>query len=156
MILTTLLSFFGGSAFRMLWGEISSWVTAKQNHAHELELVRLQGELAAAQHDRNLAAIKLQHDIGVDVIRVQGAADVGRAEAEAWAAAVEGTTNPTGIWIVDLWNGLVRPVLATICTALVVLHFRRAGWVLDEQGWALVGGVLGLYIADRSLFKRGK
>ena len=38
----------------------------------------------------------------------------------------------------------------------MVLHFYRAGWVLDEQGWALVGAVLGIYVADRTLFKRGK
>ena len=156
MILSTILSFFGGSAFRVLWGEISAFVTAKQSQAHEVEMIKLQAQLAAEQHARNLESIRQQHDLGVEVIRVQGAADVGRAEADAWSAAVEGTTRPSGIWVVDLLNGLVRPALAIICTALVVLHFQRAGWVLDERGWTLVGGVLGLYIADRTLFKRGK
>lgn len=155
-MLATILSFFGGSVFRMLWGEISSFISARQTHSHELELMKLQGELQAAQHARNLAAIELQHKLGVEVIRVQGDADVSRAEADAWAKAVEGTTRQTGIWLVDLWNGLVRPVLASICIGLVVLHFWRAGWVLDEQGWSLVGAVLGIYVADRTLFKRGK
>lgn len=155
-MLATLFSFLGGSAFRMLWGEVSSWLTARQNHAHELDMMKLQGQLQAEQHARNLQAIELQHKLGVEVIRVQGETDVARAEADAWAKAVEGTTKPSGIWLVDLWNGLVRPVLATICIALVVLHFSRHGWVLDEQGWSLVGAVLGIYVADRTLFKRGK
>jgi hypothetical protein len=155
-MLSTILSFFGGSVFRMLWGEISSFISSRQNHRHELEMMKLQGELQAEQHARNLAAIELQRKLGVEVIRVQGDADVSRAEADAWAKAVEGTTKQTGIWLVDLWNGLVRPVLASICIGLVVLHFWRAGWVLDEQGWSLVGAVLGIYVADRTLFKRGK
>ena len=30
-MITTLISFFGGSVFRMLWGEISTYLTAKQD-----------------------------------------------------------------------------------------------------------------------------
>jgi hypothetical protein len=37
-----------------------------------------------------------------------------------------------------------------------VLHVARAGWTLDEQGWALLGAILGIYVADRTLTKRGK
>ena len=29
-------------------------------------------------------------------------------------------------------------------------------WVLDQDSWMLVGAVLGIYVADRTLFKRGK
>ena len=93
---------------------------------------------------------------GVQVIRVQGEQDVARAEANAWEDAVKSIGRQSGIWVVDLWNGIIRPMLATICTALVVLHFWRAGWVLDEQGWSILGAALGLYLADRTLAKRGK
>jgi hypothetical protein len=34
-VITTILSFLGGSVFRMLWGEISSWMNKQQDHAHE-------------------------------------------------------------------------------------------------------------------------
>jgi hypothetical protein len=155
-MLSAFLSFFGGSAFRMLWGEISAAWTRHQDHKHELERLRLQADMDAAAHARNLEAVRLQAELGVQVIRVQGEADVGRAEANAWQAAVESIGRPSGIWLVDLWNGVIRPFLATVCTVMVLLHFWRAGWVLDDQGWALVGAVLGIYVADRTLFKRGK
>lgn len=155
-MLTTLISFLGGSAFRMLWGEISSWLTARQNHAQELDRMRLQGELDAAQHARNLQAIKVQAELGVQTIRVQGEADVGRLEADGWRAAVESIGRPSGIWLVDLWNGCIRPLTASICLFLWVRHVAHHGWVLDEQGWAILGAALGLYLADRTLAKRGK
>ena len=155
-MLSALLSFLGGSAFRMLWGEVSAWLNKRQDHAHEIERLRLQAEMDAAAHARNLEAVRLQAELGVQVIRVQGEADVSRAEASAWQAAVESVGRQSGIWLVDVWNGIIRPLLATVCTLMVLLHFWRAGWVLDDQGWALVGAVLGIYVADRTLFKRGK
>ena len=41
-MISAIISFLGGSVFRMIWGEVSTWVTAKQNHAQELERLRLQ------------------------------------------------------------------------------------------------------------------
>lgn len=155
-MLTTLLSFLGGSAFRAIWGEISSFLNKRQDHAHELERLKLQARHDAEVHARNLEALKLQHDMGVQIIRVQGEADVARVEADAWNDAVKAVGSKTGNWIADGWNGIIRPMLATICTGLVVLHFYRANWVLDENGWALVGAVLGIYVADRTLYKRSK
>ena len=156
MILSTLLSFFGGSAFPAVWGEASSYLSARQTHRQEIELMKLQAQLDGERQARELEAIKLQHELGVQVVRVQGEAAVAKAEAEAWEKVAANATAPSGIWLVDLWNGLVRPALATICTLLVVLHYYRADWVLDEQGWSLVGAVLGIYVADRTLFRRGK
>ena len=118
--------------------------------------MRLQGELDAAQHARNLEAIKQQAELGVQTIRVQGEADTGKAEAEAWRSAVESIGRPSGIWLVDLWNGIIRPLVASVCVGLWVLHTWRHNWVLDDQGWAILGAALGLYLADRTLFKRGK
>ncbi len=155
-MLTTLLSFLGGSAFRMLWGEISAYLTKRQDQRMEIERMRLQGELDAAQHARNLEAIKVQADLGVQTIRVQAEGAVSAAEADAWREAVASIGRPTGIWIVDLWNGIIRPLVATVCVVLWVLHVARAGWVLDEQGWSILSAALGLYLADRALAKRGK
>lgn len=155
-MLTTLISFLGGSAFRMLWGEISAWLTARQDHRFEIERMRLQGELDAAQHSRNQDAIRLQAELGVKTIEVQAAGAIQQVEADAWRSAVESIGRQSGIWLVDLWNGIVRPLVATVCLVLVVLHFWRAGWTLDDQGWSLCGAALGLYLADRALFKRGK
>lgn len=152
---TTLFSFLGGSAFRMLWGEVSSYFQKKQDHSFEIERLRLQGDLDAAQHARNLEAIKVQAEMGVKTIQVAAQGEVDKTLATAWEAVVKGTTSQTGVWLVDLWNGIIRPGLATVAIAMWVGH--TAGfWVLDQQGWELVGAVLGIYVADRALFKRGK
>lgn len=156
MILSALFSFLGGTAFRMLWGEIASWLTKRQDHSHELERLRLQAECDAAQHARNLEAIQVQAGLGIKTIQVQSEAAVSQAEAQGWAAAAESIGRPTGIWFVDAWNGIIRPLVATVCIILWVLHTYRLNWVLDEQGWSILGAALGLYLADRTLAKRGK
>uniref|UniRef100_UPI001F0C6406 hypothetical protein n=1 Tax=Caldimonas tepidiphila TaxID=2315841 RepID=UPI001F0C6406 len=77
-------------------------------------------------------------------------------EADAWATVSRATAARTGLRLVDGWNGIIRPLVATVCLALWVLHVSRQGWVLDENGWQLLGAALGIYLADRALFKRGK
>jgi hypothetical protein len=154
-MLATLLSFLGGSAFRMLWGEISSYLNKRQDHAHEVELMRLQGELDSAKHDRDMAMIRYQAEAQVKVIEVAAQGEVEKTLAKAWDTVVAATATQTGIWLVDLWNGVIRPLLATIAIAMWIGHVV-SWWKLDDQSWTLVGAVLGLYVADRALFKRGK
>lgn len=151
-----LIAFLGGSAFRMIWGEVSAWLTARQDQAHEIERMRLQAELDAAQHARNLEAIKVQADLGVKTIEAQAEADLDRLAGGAWTALVESTTKMTGIWFVDVWNQSVRPMLATLAIAVVVAEIAMNGFVLSEWDRELVAAILGIYTADRSLSKRGK
>ncbi len=154
-MISALLSFFGGTAFRMIWGELSAWLNKRQDHAHELERLRLQAEHDAAQHARNLEAIKVQAELGVQTIRVAAEGEVDKITADAWREAVKATTAQSGIWLVDLWNGVIRPGLASVAVVAWVGNFGGA-WVLGDNDWNLVGAVLGIYIADRTLFKRGK
>jgi len=44
-----LFSFLSGSVFRMLWGEIASFITKAQDHKQELELAKLQASIASGQ-----------------------------------------------------------------------------------------------------------
>ena len=155
-MISALISFFGGSVFRMIWGEVSAWLTARQDHSHEIERMRLQGDLDAAAHGRNLQAVKLQAELGVKTIQVQAESDLARIDAGVFGQAVELTGRQTGFAVVDIWNGIIRPALATECMLLWSLHLYRHNWTLDEQGWALVGAALGIFVADRSLLKRGK
>ena len=155
-MISALFSFFGGTAFRMIWGEIASWLTAAREHRRELDMMRLQGELDAAQFVRNQDAIKLQAELGVQTIRVQGDYDLSKIDAATFERGVELTGGKTGIWLVDLWNGLIRPALATECMLLWSLHLYRNDWALDDNGWSLVGAALGIFVADRTLMKRGK
>lgn len=150
------LSFLGGSAFRMIWGEISHWLTARQEHANEIERMKLQDQLDAAQHARNLEAIKVQADLGVKTIQVQSEADLSKIEAGAWGSLVESTTKPIGIKFIDTWNGAIRPFLATVAIVMVMGEIVQHGFALTEWDRELFGAILGIFVADRSLAKRGK
>lgn len=151
-----LFSFLGGSAFRMIWGEVSHWLTAKQEHAHEIERLKLQGQLDAEAHQRNLDSIKLQSELGVKMIQVQSDADLAKIDAGAFADAVSSVGKTTGIKLLDMWNGIIRPWLATMATFMVLIQFMQHGFVLTEWDKELVGAILGIYVADRSLARRGK
>ena len=153
---TALFSFLGGSAFRMIFGEISAWMTKKQDHSHEVERLRLQAELDAAQHARNLEAIRVQAELGVKTIEVQAEAALTQIETDAWAKLVESTTKVTGIKWLDTWNGSIRPALATLAMLVVIGQIVVNGFALSDWDRELVAAILGIYLADRQLSKRGK
>lgn len=153
---SALLSFLGGGAFRMLLGEVSAWLTKRQDHTYEIERMRLQGELEAAQHGRNLESIRVQAELGVQSIRVQGEADLSRIDASGFYETVRETQKATGILIVDLWNGVIRPAAATIALVLWVLALNEAGWKMGEWDKELVGVIMGFYFVSRQLAKAGK
>jgi len=155
-MITTLISFLGGSVFRMLWGEISAWLTKQQDQSHEIERLKLQAQLDAEQHKRNLETYKAQAEAGVKIIEQQAAAAMRGTETDAWLEAVKGTTQKVGIDWIDAWNGMIRPLVATWAIAIITIHYANNGWVLDDNGWGLCGAALGIYLADRALFKRGK
>jgi len=151
-----LFSFLSGSAFRMIWGEVSSFFQKKQDHEFELERLRLQGAMEAAQHERNLEAMRVQSELGVKTIEAQRDAAVVQLETDAWLAAVRDVGKQTGIKFLDIWNGSVRPLLATLAILVVVAEVVATGWILSDWHKELVAAILGLYVADRSLSKRGK
>lgn len=153
---SALFSFLGGSVFRMIFGEVSHWMTAKQDHVHEIERMRLQADLDAAQHERNQAAIRLQAELGVKTIQVQAEAAISQVETDAWAKLVENTTKLTGIKFLDIWNGVIRPLLATLAIMVIVMEIFQNGWHLNDWDRELVAAILGIYLADRQLMKRGK
>lgn len=151
-----ILSFLGGSVFRMIWGEISAWITAKQNHAFEIERMDKQEALEAAQHARNLEAIRVQAELGIKTIQVQADADATRLELDGWSKAVAEATKPTGIFAVDCWNGVIRPLAASIAIILWVFALNQQGWKMGDWDKELVGVILGFFFASRELMKRGK
>ncbi len=140
----------------MLWGEISSFINKKQDNLHELELLRLHGTLDSETHARNMQALKTQAELNIQIVREQSEANVAGIESDAWLEAVKGTTKTIGIWFIDMWNGLIRPLVATWAIIMISINFANQGWILDENGWMLCSAALGIYLADRSLFKRGK
>jgi len=153
---TALFSFLGGSAFRMIWGEVSSYLNKRQDHTFELERLRAEGELDAARHDRDMARIRLQSDLKVQEVQVVADAAVSKTEVDAWLTAVQDVGKQTGINWLDAWNGAVRPLLATLAITVVVAEIIANGFVMSEWDRELVAAILGIYVADRSLVKRGK
>lgn len=153
---TALFSFLGGSAFRMIWGELSSWLTAKQDHSFEIERMRLQGEMDAATHARNLEALRVQADLGVKTIQVQAEADLALKEMDAWGRAVAGAVDPSDQSAVGQWVKAIRPAAASIALILWALALYRSGLVMGTWDRELVGAILGFFFADRSLVKSGK
>lgn len=154
-MLSALLSFLGGTAFRMIWGEVSAFFTAKQEHKQEVERMRLQAELAAQQHAREMESIKVQADLGIKLVRVQAEADVSRLETEGWLEAVKAVGRPIGIRWVDAWNAVIRPGVAT--WSVVMLSVSEFGaFEISATTESVCFAALGIYLADRTLGKRGK
>lgn len=151
-----LLSFIGGSAFRMIWGEVSAWFTKRQEHQQELERMRLQEELEAGRHARDMARVRLQADLKVTEVKVQGDLAIQKTEADAFVEAIKAAAKPIGIFWVDAWNGSIRPAMATVALAMWVLALYRARFIPTDWDLQLIAGILGFYIADRTLGKRGK
>lgn len=154
--MSAIISFLGGSVFRMVWGEVSAYFTRKQEHAQELDRMKLQNEMEAARHDRDQARIKLQADLGVREVQIAADAAIQKTEADAWLQAVRDVGRQTGIKFLDIWNGAVRPLLATLAIGVVVAEIAKNGFVLTDWDRELVAAILGIYVADRSLVKRGK
>jgi hypothetical protein len=155
-MISAILSFLGGSAFRMIWGEVSSWINKKLEHEQELERLEAQERYNAAQHARNLEAIKVQADMQVKVIEVQSQSALDQIDAQTFLEGVKATVTKTGIKWVDAWNQTIRPGVAT--WAVVMLSLEAFAWIGAIQGGTreVCYAALGLFLVDRTLAKRGK
>ena len=154
-MLTALISFLGGNVFRMIFGELMAMWNKAEDHKHEMARSELQNKIDAEQHERNLQAIELQADLQVEVIRVQSDANIQQIDAEAFLEAGKATSVKSGIAWVDAWNSIIRPAVATWSIAMITAN--ELGWLtLSETTLAIAGASLGIYLAARDLFKRGK
>lgn len=154
--MSALLSFLGGSVFRMIWGEVADFVKKRQEHAQEMERARFEADQDEKRHERELARISLQSQLKVEEVRVVGDVAVQKAEADAFVEAMRNASKPTGIKWVDAWNGSIRPAAASIAIFLWVLALNAQGYAMTEWDREIVGVVLGFFFADRSLAKRKK
>lgn len=150
-----LISFLGGSAFRMIWGELSSFITKRQEYKQEIELVKLQASIANDAHARNMEAIKIQHSLGVEKIHIEREAHEAAGSIDAWVETNKAINEKTGIKWIDGWNQSIRPGLATIAIISMVIEIFLLG-TITEFHKEIFGAVIGLFVADRTLSKRGK
>lgn len=154
--MSALLSFLGGSAFRAIWGELSSAWTKHQDHKHELAMMEAQAKLDAQRHDQQQAAIKQQAELGIKVIEVRAEAHASAAEDDAWLDAVKSINRPTGNKWLDIARMSVQPLLAYIAIVIWVMALNEQGWKVTEWDKELVSAIFGMFLANRHLNARGK
>ncbi len=155
-MLSGLISFLGGSAFRMIFGEVAAYFQKKQDKEAELELMKLQGELDAKRHAQDLERMKLQSELGVKEVQIKGDIDVEKIDAAAFVEAMKVSNQPTGIKWVDAWNGIIRPLAASIALLLWVFALNEAGFKMGDFDRELVAVVIGFWFANRAMSKNGK
>lgn len=155
MIFSALLSFLGGSAFRMIWGELSAWLNKKQDHQHEIERLRLQADLDERAHQRRMESVRFEAEQQVKIIHVQAEAAVTQIEAEGWLEAVKATGRKVGVAWVDAWNSAIRPGLATWGVVMLTLEAFALAQITEGTA-SVIFAALGIFVADRTLGKKGR
>jgi len=153
-MLSGLFSFLGGSIFRAIWGEASSWITKYQDHKHELATMQLQAQLDDKTHKREMDRLKLSSELNIKQIEVKSEAEIEAKDADAFIAAMSTLNQKSGNMFVDAWNSSIRPACAT--TALLIWWFclYTQNFVLTEWDRELVGVILGFYFAHRVYSKK--
>ena len=139
----------------MIWGELASWLNKKQDHAQEIARLELQERHDAAQHARNMESIRVQAELQVKVVQIQAENALAQLDAQIFKEGVLATTVITGVRWVDAWNAMIRPGVATWAVAMLSLE-AFALIVVSEGTLSVCFAALGLYLADRTLAKRGK
>lgn len=163
--MSAFLSFLGGTAFRWLFGELIGFFKARQEHAQEMERMRLSFDQDAARHQWQQQAIAAHAAAGVQVIEAQAQASAGAAADAAFLAAVQGVgalgaeAGAVAVrggfagWLAGVavaLNAFIRPELAQVSILLLV---GAALWPQQVVLTGLVGevvcGALGLFIGER-------
>lgn len=151
-----IISFLGGSAFRAVWGEVSTWLNQKQAHSQEMERMKLQNDLQIANSQQQLLAIQAQSAAGIQTIHAQTDAAMSAADADAFTAGLKAAATPSGVKWIDGWNGAVRPAYATVALLIWIGLLFKQGFVASVWDLELMGSVAGFFFADRSLRRAGK
>lgn len=152
-MIEAVLSFLGGSAFRMIWGEVSAFFVRKQEHSQEIERMEIQAELDDKAHARNLESLRLQSELGIKEIQVKADADVSVEEAVAFTEAIKQSYKPTGIQWIDAWNASIRPQYAEVALILWGLKLYQQNFIMDNFDIGLMAVIAGYFFADRTLRK---
>lgn len=148
--MTAILSFLGSAVFRWLLEKVFAVVERKQDHEQEMASIKLQAEVDAANHIRNLEILEIQSRLKLDLIKEETR---GAFEAAEGAAFVESIRNAkaTGIRWLDGWNGAIRPFVSTVCVMLWFMSLVNRDFALQEFDLALIGSVIGWHFGTRSL-----
>lgn len=148
--MTALLSFLGSAVFRWLLEKVFSLAERKQDHSQEIDRMRVQAEVDAAQHLRNLEMLKIQSELKLDLIKEEVRGAFEAHEGEALIESIR-SAKPSGVKWVDAWNAIIRPLVSTVCVALWAMSLVKRGFQPNEFDLALIGAVIGWHFGTRSL-----
>lgn len=144
-----LFSFLGGSAFRLIFGGVMDFLNKKQDHNQEIESQKLQSQLEAERHTRDMARLQLQADLGVKEIQVASDAAIAKGELDGFVEAVRASTTKSGVAWADAWNQSIRPAGATVSLIIWISTMVGAGFILREFDETLIAAFLGVFVGER-------
>lgn len=146
---TALITFLGSTFFRLAVGHLFEYFDKAADHKFEMERLKLDAEAAQANHVRQMEALKLQSDLNIQQVRVKADADLAVAEEATFSKAIEATQSKSGVAWVDAWNGMIRPLLATIAISVWVGSMATRGFVLTPFDTEIISASLGLFVGGR-------
>lgn len=165
--MTAIISFLGSAVFRWALEKVFGLFERGQDHKQEVERMRVQAEIDAAQHRRNLEMLEIQSRLKLDLIKEEVRGAVEQADAQAFVESIRAAGKPTGIRPLDAWNGAIRPFVSTVCVlvwlwllgefvppyvaSLTSLEKMALAVVLVEFTINLVASVIGWHFGTRSL-----
>jgi hypothetical protein len=147
-MLTTIISLLGGSigGLMRLAPELFKMFTDKSDKAHELAMTQLQVELE-----------KQRAQTQVDVAAAQQALQSAAGQMQAFAEAIKGQSQMTGVRWLDGLNQSVRPVLTYwwmgLFTAWKVNEVSHNGLTWTADDWGVLSMILGFWFVDRAIRK---
>lgn len=123
--MTAIISFLGSAVFRWALEKVFGLFERGQDHKQEMERMRAQAEIDAAQHIRNLEALEVQSRLKLDLVKEEVRGAVEQADAQAFVESIRSAARPSGFQLVDAWNSAIRPFVSTVCVAVWL-------WLLSE------------------------
>lgn len=143
-LLSIITGGMGGALLRLIPEGIKLF-QASADRKHELKILDLQMRQQAAGHQQRLEEIRVTSEAQQSVAQIQGAVSASKA---------------TGIWIVDVLNGLFRPTVSFwffgLYAAYKTVGLWNGGFSWNEQDMATLTGILNFWFLGRVLDKRGK
>ena len=154
--MTALFSFLGSASLRWLVGELLGIFKAREDRRAEIEMIKLQADLAREQAERQRQAVAEAALAGVKLVEAQREASAGDFADRMTLEALQQIGRPSGVPWVDALNASVRPVLAYVSLLLL------AGSAIAQEHVVITGmvgevacGALGLYVGGRVHLKGG-
>lgn len=165
--MTAILSFLGSAVFRWALEKFFGLAERGQDHKQEIERMRLQADIDADQHQRNLELLEVQSRLKLDLIKEEVRGAVEQADAQAFIESIKAGSKPSGFRPIDAWNGAIRPFVSTVCVgvwiwllgefvppyvaSLTSVEKMAMAVVLVEFTINLVASVIGWHFGTRSL-----